>query len=224
MGTTKGDKTMTFRDQLVELDVCPESLKWVGNKTFGQAWKTCKNSEWMIWILYKTGFDLTDPICNIAEGVLHLVPEDMQLACIWSISAAKRRANKDELTAAKAAADDSIRCAISTSSNSVVDYAAGNAIHAAYCTVSYCTSRTSLTLTDPSLTALGYADDVLTAAAEAVADAAYADAAYADANDFDASFKERKKQCDILRNYFTIDQVKKAFNKLVETSLLVTKI
>ncbi len=87
---------MTFRYQLEKVGACQESLEWVKDKTIKQAWETCEKSNWMLWILSKTGLDLVDPICDMAEEVLHLVTEDSKLACIWAISAARRRASKDE--------------------------------------------------------------------------------------------------------------------------------
>ncbi len=176
---------MKFRDKLKNLNVCDESLEWVGNKSLEQAWKTCKDSDWMIWILTKTDLDLTDPICDIAERVLHLVPGDRQLACIWAISAARRRASIDELDAAFSAA-----------------YIA--------------TENTFNTAYDASNAAAAVASDDFSA--NYAADAVYyaANAANYDDDD-DAYFIEKKKQCDILRKYFTIDQVREAFNKLVDS-------
>jgi hypothetical protein len=171
-GDKKGDK-MAFRDQLEELYACSEALKWVGNKSLEEAWKTCKNPDWMLWVLTKTNLDLIDPICDMAEEVLHLVPEDRKLACIWAISAARRRASKDELTAASTAAYaasfgyGAINLPAAAAAYAAEYYGAAN-------TVSLCTSSAS-----------------------------------ADKND------EKNKQCDILRKYFTIDQVSEAFNKLV---------
>jgi hypothetical protein len=97
---------MTFREQLVKLRACSEAKDWVGDKSTEEAWKTCENPQWMLWILTKTELDIIDPLCDIAEGVLHLVQKDSQLSCIAAISAARRRANKDELKAARDAADD----------------------------------------------------------------------------------------------------------------------
>ncbi len=148
---------MTFREQLKELRACSESLKWVGNKTIEEAWETCKNSNWMIWVLSQTDLDLTDPICDMVKEVLDLLPENSQLACILAVIEDKKLDNQDVAL---------------YSASYVASYAA---YVAAYATDSY-------------------------AAVAAVA------AVYNN---------ERQNQCDILRKYFTIDQVKTAFNKLV---------
>ncbi len=179
---------MSFRDQLEKLYACSESLEWVGNKSFEEAWKTCKNPQWMLWFLTKTDLDLVDPLCDMAERVLDLVPEKCQLACIWAISAARRRASKDELDAAKAAATDA---AYAVSYNLNFPVAA-----AAYAAEYYGAARTV------SLCASSGAAFVVSMCATA------ADAAAAEK-------EEENKQCDILREYFTIYQVREAFNKLV---------
>ncbi len=184
---------MTFKDQLEKLNACNQSLEWIKDKTIEEAWKTCKNPNWMLWILTKTDLNLADPICDMAERVLYLVPEDIQLACIWALSAIKRRANIDELDAAFYAANVAAFTARGTAA-----LAAAAASYAAY---AYATN-----------TAYYYTDSALASAnaANYYADAdADADAAFTDYR------KEEKNQCDILREYFTLEQVKEAFNKLV---------
>ncbi len=194
---------MTFREQLVKLKVCRDSLIWVGNKTLEQAWATCENPEWIIWILSQTDLDLTDPLCEMAERVLHLLPEDNRLVCSNAISAAKRRASKDELYAARNAAHDA---AFSD------DYIARDAANACFAyatrTIAYAVyiSGDAMSRYNAAAYAVHYA--ARTAAEDSACKDGYMakDAAYR---------KERKKQCDILREYFTLEQVKEAFNKLV---------
>jgi len=176
---------MTFRDQLEEIGACKESLEWVGDKTIEQAWLTCENSKWMLWVLTRTDLDLVDPVYEIVEEVLDLVPEECQLACIWSISAAKRRASKEELNAAYDAAYSAASYAYACNNSRAVADAAVAAADLAY---AY-----------GSNTSYYYA----AASAYAASTAAFAE------------MEEQKKQCDILRKYITIEQVREAFNKLV---------
>ncbi len=216
---------MTFRDQLVKIDACPDSLKWVKNKTIEEAWKTCKNPEWMLWVLAKTGLDLIDPLCDMAERVLHLVPEESQLACIWAISAARRRANEDELdaaaTAAEAIADAEGEAA--TEDADCAAYSASDAAAYAKYFATYATCSASDNVAD-------YAADYAARAVAVAACYAYRTAHCANNTDSyavavsvsaaDSAFRtaynrEQKNQCDILRKYFTIDQVKEVFKKLV---------
>jgi hypothetical protein len=220
---------MTFRDQLVKIDACPDSLKWVKNKTIEEAWKTCKNPEWMLWILAKTGLDLIDPLCDMAERVLHLVPEDRQLACIWAISAARRRANEDELNAAAYAAETAAETATDATAHAEGEAATEDADCAAY-SASDAAAYAKYCATDATCSA---SDNVAYYASRAVAVAAcyaYRTAHCANNTDSyavavsvaaaDSAFRtaynrEQKKQCDIIRKYFTITQVKKVFKKLV---------
>jgi hypothetical protein len=181
---------MTFRDQLEKLEACQESLDWVGNKSLKEAWEKCENPEWMIWFLSQTDIDLVDPVCDMAERVLDLVPEDNQLACIWAISAAKRRAKLDELDAAYDAADAA---------------AAHYSTCCAYYANAYYASRAAASAADSSRV---FANKVAYYAAAATID-------------FDDYIKENRHQCDILRKYFTIDQVEEAFNKLLRLTNLM---
>jgi len=177
---------MTLIEKLFELKACPDSLDWVGDKTIEEAWSTCERSDWMIWFLAKTDLDLIDPICDIAERVLHLVPENNRWVCSNAIDAARRRANQSELSAACNAFDDSI-----------YSY---NATYAFYAAVLYAAAHSSVYAAAHSLFSVAHA------AAHAAADAACSDSSYRN---------EQKKQCDIIRKYFTVDQVRAAFNKLV---------
>jgi hypothetical protein len=244
----KGTK-MSFRDQLDKLKACREALKWVGDKTIEQAWETCEDSQWMFWFLTQTDLDLIDPLCDIAEGVLHLIPEESQLSCIWAISAARRRANIDELDAAFSAAEHS--AGIYARSNAVAYYAA----YAAYATADYCSfaaradtyaygayatahyaacTASEISIAKDNDASRAASDDASRSAADAAsnaADAASDAASYAarassntnrslwavvsDNASYAAYRNEKKKQCNILRKYFTIDQIKEALNKLV---------
>jgi len=183
---------MKFRDKLVKLEACSESLKWVKNKTIEEAWETCENSDWMIWVLSQTDLDLIDPLCDMVERVSHLVPEKVpEQVCLNAIAAARRRAPKEELySAARAAHDDSV-------SPSYLHFAAG------------CLARYAAFIYDTgAFCYASSASDIVSDALNAAANAAR----YADGIQYG---QERKKQCDILRKYFTIEQVQKAFNKLV---------
>jgi len=198
---------MTFREQLKKLNACDEALEWVGNKSLEKAWKTCSSSEWMLWVLTKTDIDLTDPICDIAERVLHLVPKDGQAVCRRAIGAARRRASKDELNAARIAAR-SIATNATTIAGADSAHATDSIAYYAYCAA---TPSTFGCAAEAARSAAHYAAYALTDSAYNVSDSAY-HAAYQ---------KEQKKQCDILRKYFTITQVRKALKKSSLISLLV---
>ncbi len=204
---------MTFKNQLKKLKACQEALEWVGNKTIEEAWETCENQHWMLWFLTST-FDITDFLCDIAEGVLHLVPEEHRLACSNAISAVRRRANIDELNAAAEAA----RSAYYATSTTAYSDTAFSATAAAHSASGYASSHSSFFASNCSSCAAAAAAHNA-GASDAVSMAArYADGSasrYVDGADGTKYNEEKKKQCDILRKYFTIDQVKEAFNKLV---------
>jgi hypothetical protein len=206
---------MSLKDQLVKLGACNEALDWVGDKTIEEAWETCEDSEWMMWILEQTDLDLIDPVCNIAERVLHLVPEDNRLVCSNAISAARRRANQDELKAASDAAKNAIRTARSAAAS------------CCYSCAYYVASLASLDPANTDATHAVYFAFMAEAEAEAVAADDNDDDDYDAADDTDcnkifstvACTKVKKNQCDILRRYLTIDQIKEALNKLVDSPI-----
>jgi hypothetical protein len=195
---------MKFKNQLKKLKACRESLEWVGDKTIEQAWETCENSQWMIWILNQTDLDLIDPICDIAERVFYLVPENNRSVCSNAINAARRRANKDELEAAFDAA-----CSASAYASDAEAYAYHPASFAASFTAAYAYAAVYAN------TASAY--NAAASAANAAYVVHYVARAASDVspNAAAAYIEEKKKQCDIFRKYFTIDQVKEAFSKIV---------
>lgn len=105
----------TFKEKLKMLDACQESLEWVGEQTIEQAWENCTRSDWMMWILCQSKFDLSTSICDFAEDVLDLVPNEYLLSCIWAIDAARRynscKEPSYELTDELEAACESVHCA-----------------------------------------------------------------------------------------------------------------
>jgi hypothetical protein len=126
----------------------------------------------------------------MAERVLHLVPKDGQAVCRRAISAARRRANQNELNAAYKAAARA--AGIYDHSNAVAYYAA------------FAAGNVAAFAAGNGASEIYY---VCYGAASAIAATT--------AHDAIAYDNERKNQCDIFRKYFTIEQVQKAFNKLV---------
>ncbi len=194
---------MTFRNKLENLGACKASLEWVKDKTIEEAWETCEDSQWMLWILAKTYLDLIDPLCDMVEEVLHLVPEDIKLVCSNAISAARRRANQEELTAVRNAAKAAAAygcCAYSASSSAAdaaacaADYAANDAYYVSdYDSGAYVWDAANIAATAAGAGAANYFNN-------------------ANVNSYHIRYnEEKKKQCNILRKHFTLDQVKEAF-------------
>jgi len=181
---------MTFKEQLEEIGACEESLAWVGNKTIEEVWETCQNPDWILWILTKTNLDLTDPLCDIVESVLHFVPENHRQGFINIIDATRKRANLSELLDADVFFATCTNNYVAISASHLTRYAFLYSISAFHANSSPCAT---------SVVFYVYS-------AAYCYSAAYAAFAYDN---------ERKNQCDIFRKYFTIEQVQKAFNKLV---------
>src|SRR5574343_1508000 len=97
---------MTFADELRALNACREAVLWVGDRTLEQAWRECKRSDWMLWLLRELDIDARRCAGLFALRVWHLVPKDAELAAAWAIDCALRGADDDERAAAYAAAAD----------------------------------------------------------------------------------------------------------------------
>jgi hypothetical protein len=68
---------MTFRERLIELKACSESIEWVGDRSSAQAWAECERSDWMLWLAKRADIGQRACVviaCECARLVLHLVP------------------------------------------------------------------------------------------------------------------------------------------------------
>ena len=98
---------MSAAAKLTHMGACHEAVEWVGNRTIQQAWRACKRSDWMLWLLKQIARD--DPrhrlaAADFAKRVWHLIPDEpTKLAAAWAIGAA-RRGDLDECAAAADAA------------------------------------------------------------------------------------------------------------------------
>ena len=93
---------------------CADALAWAATQTGTpkQAWNNCRRGDWLLWLAENVGVDRTLRVlasCDCAESVIGLVGSESQLACVWSIDAARRFAlgetDGDEVLASSAAAD-----------------------------------------------------------------------------------------------------------------------
>jgi len=74
---------MSFKQQLIDLDVCKEAIDWVEDRTIQQAWKDCPHGDWMLWLLEemegeKGWLDEKEIMllgCWCARRVLKYIPE-----------------------------------------------------------------------------------------------------------------------------------------------------
>ncbi len=71
---------MKFADKLKKMGACPEAIKWVGNKTFKQAFDECERGDWMFWYLERVAKTKAEKkalalaACDCAERALKFIP------------------------------------------------------------------------------------------------------------------------------------------------------
>ena len=104
---------MKLSKQLENMCACPEAVKWIGKRGAMTAWRDCNRTDWMLWAANKFGIDqklLVLCACDIAETVLHLVPEGenrpakaIQTTRNWCNGTATRQECRDAAAAADAA-------------------------------------------------------------------------------------------------------------------------
>lgn len=109
---------MTFIEQLKQHDACEDALEWVGDKSLPEAWATCQNGDWMLWLLWNFNTNVTDKHMRLmavrfAREVQHMMIDKRS---IQALEVAERYANGEatdcELrVAARAAARVAARAA-----------------------------------------------------------------------------------------------------------------
>ena len=178
-----------LKKYLKNLNACSESLSWANKrKTSRNAWLSCPRGDWLLWLAGRIGIDKNLIIlaaCDIAESVLHLVPENEERprkAIETARAFIAGKATIEEVRAADAA------------------YATWHAADAAYYAANAAYAAADAAAANA---AAAYAADAA-ASSVAAADAAAADAADAAANavtDRDSAWAEKQKElADIARN------------------------
>ena len=142
-----------LKPYLQTLNACSESLKWAGSrKTSHNAWLACPRGDWLLWLAPRIGIDknlIALAACDIAESVLHLVPENEERprkAIETARAFVAGKATKEEVRAAAAAADAAAtwHAADAAYYAAYAAYAAANAAaHAAYAATNAVTDRDS---------------------------------------------------------------------------------
>ena len=134
---------MKFREKLQALGACREALDWVGDRDGATAWRECKNSEWMMWLLGNCPIQITPQewrllACDFAETALAHIPADDSgtlATCEATIEVARRHAfgdaSDEELAAARDAAWDAARDAARDAAGAAARDAARDAAGAA---------------------------------------------------------------------------------------------
>ena len=116
-----------LKTYLKNLGACPDSLEWARTrKTSKAAWLACPRADWLLWLAPRIGIDKNLIIlaaCDVAESVLHLVPENEERPRKAIETARAFVANKATIEEAHAAAR-----AAYTASNEAADTSAVNAV------------------------------------------------------------------------------------------------
>ena len=69
-----------LKKYLENFDACFDSIEWAGKRRTGKAaWLACPRADWLLWLAGRIGIDnnlIIFAACDIAESVLHFVPEN----------------------------------------------------------------------------------------------------------------------------------------------------
>ena len=142
---------MTPYQQLIELDACPDALKWVKRYQRGRSlqdiWDICPRGDWMLWLLANGPYKVSDKLYRemAYEFAAHAVEHagDCRDVCCDTLEVVSRYidglATDDELTfarntawaAAWAAASDAAWGAVRATAWAAARYAASAAWEAA---------------------------------------------------------------------------------------------
>ncbi len=89
---------MSFQDDLIRLEACKKAVDWVGNKTLDEAWQTCTEGGWMLWMLNRTPVALERETSQaMAFDFIKKVEQKNDIPEIDQILAnAKKRFNKQD--------------------------------------------------------------------------------------------------------------------------------
>ena len=191
---------MSFKQQLIEMDACQDTIDWVEDRTIQQAWTDCQRGDWMLSLLEtmkkeEGWLDEKEILllgCWCARRALKYVPEG-ETRPLKAIEAkekwAKGEITREEMDAAKAAARSAARSVANAA------YAAANATNAtnAARVAAWAAARSAARASAAWVTARAAAYAAYAAASDAEWNAAW-DAAYN---------KESSIQADYIRTQFT---------------------
>ena len=99
---------MNAKAKLQQLGACTDAIDWIGDRTIEQAWRECRRSDWMLWLLRLVAPN--DHRCRLAaadfaERVWNLIDnEPARRTAAWAIGAARRGDANEMMAAATASA------------------------------------------------------------------------------------------------------------------------
>ena len=173
---------MKAKDLIIKYSGCEQAIKWAGDKTIQEAWRSCERGDWMLWIyneMYPNNIkELTLAKAHCGNTVRHLVTDER---CIMAIDTAFAFANGE-------ATLKQLKLAALNSYAAASKYA--NATEYAY--YAACVAAWAVTADNPD------------AVAHYTADAAYFSSDNPNLS-ASAKMKNRLETADICRKYLTIE-------------------
>ena len=126
---------MNFKEELIKMGACQETIEWVGDKSFEEAWNTCHRGDWMLWFYAKKHpthiAQLTLAAGHCANTVRHLMKDPRSLAAVdAAIAFGEGRISLEELKVVAYAAYAAYAAAYATAAASAASDAASRAASA----------------------------------------------------------------------------------------------
>lgn len=89
-----------FKNQLIKIGACKESIEWIEDKTLREAWDACKRGDWLLW-LYEKSINYDERLAVLAaahccERIRFYVSEDLQYAIDVAINYGRGNISKEE--------------------------------------------------------------------------------------------------------------------------------
>jgi len=144
---------MSFKQQLIKLNVCQDAIDWVEDRTIQQAWNDCRRGNWMLWLLEEMKeeegwLDEKEIMllgCWCSRRALKYMPEGetRSLKAIEAKEAwARGEITREEMVAARPAAWAAINDARDANAVSATTSAASAAASAAAWAAAWATAKT----------------------------------------------------------------------------------
>ena len=210
---------MNHVEILKKMVVCEEARIWADTQPdFETAWRNCKRSDWMMWLLQHAKVAITDAewrllACDIAESALKYIKDaKVKATCEATIETARRFAFGDATVDELHAASDTAWAACDTAEDAAraasdAAWAACDAAEDAACATCNAAYYAARAACDAARAACDAAYGAAYYAARAASNAAWAasDAAYG------AAWAE---QADTIRKYIGWSRVEEAIKKI----------
>ena len=112
----KNLKPKELEDLLISLRACENAKKWARKKSLAEAWSTCNQPDWMIWLASRYGSvshkTIVNIACDCADPAMAFTSDPRPAECLATVRRwLKGEVAMDEVKAADSAADSAARAA-----------------------------------------------------------------------------------------------------------------